>query len=176
MGKTAKIQSGVTIALDKMRTLKWTTEAKAEFEDAVCDWAKVKRGDPRYTTANILYQMGTTTRVLQLAMLWALHHEDDALDIGKVSKLIDDYKAKGNTPGQLIDALKEALEWADDPSSAPFFQKRLKSLQRLVKLQEEETDKERQKALKDLDEKIAEAEKKAKETGDGTPPVLEESS
>lgn len=160
MAKT--VRNGVSINMDKVRTLRFTQAGIAFFEDEATKLLGLKR-ENNAGIMQILPFYWSKAAIQTIAVKAALLHEESLSD-DDANGLIDTYVEKGGSIDDLGLSMQEALRMARDPSSLASWKKNLENLRKIQEMQSEAADLETTKAIAEAQKKLADAQKKSSTT------------
>ena len=129
MAKT--VRQGISIQLDKQRTLRWTHAARTEFEDEAFRILGLSKDNN--SGISQLLPMGWNKASIQTASIKAaLRHEIPGIDDAQANEILDSYSGSIDDLGI---AMQEALRMAIDPSSLAAWKQNLANLKKIQQMQ-----------------------------------------
>lgn len=155
MAKT--VRNGVSVNMDKVRTLRFTQGGITFFEDEAAKLLGLK-AENNAGIMQILPFYWSKASIQTIAVKAALLHEE-ALSDEEANTLIDAYAEKGGSIDELGLSMQEALRMARDPSSLDYWKKNLENLRAIQKMQAEAAELETAKAMTEAQKRLTAAQK-----------------
>lgn len=155
MAKT--VRNGVSVNMDKARTLRFTQAGIAFFEDEAIKALGLKRENNAGIMQILPFYWGKAA-TQTIAVRAALLHEE-ALSDDEANGLIDAYAEKGGSIDDLGLSMQEALRMARDPSSLDYWRKNLENLRAIQKMQAEAAELETAKTMAEAQKRLTAAQK-----------------